>query len=397
MVTIRTMAKQNDESSTVSAEQRAEGTNLPLSELNKASAKTGGSWVVNAFRPAEDNYEYTWQGKTRHGTNFVVTLVSAEDPSQYCQAHFQKNSKNGAQYEQAKKAIQHGTRFIMSKVGFVENAKLAYVSCPLKLVVDLSSTKMDVCLTAPGSAVQPAPTATIAGSAGLAGNQFFDVTALIQEVQDVRQHANNRSSFVVDIYDGSLDPDTKKVKVMPLRIYFDAAQPVSGETMKTLADEHLQSKTAVLFFCISGAQDDTSKFSFRSTKHTFITGAVGTKAENMNKTTELHDLQAADTVAFELETSKARRDCSLEAGRETRCGLLSTLARNATGVPELDDGETVWQCNWVRIDEPSGGQSIKNQFGRLWLQVTSRDDTGTAVSLHDRESSRETHQCRGCG
>jgi hypothetical protein len=187
--------------------------------LSRASAKTGGSWVVDAFRPAEDNYEYTWQGKTRHGTNFVVTLVSAEDPSQYCQAHFKNNSKNGAQYEQEKKAIQHGTRFIMSKVGFVENAKLAYVSCPLKLVVDLSSTKMDACLTAPGSAVQPAPTATIAGSAGLAGNQFFDVTALIQEVQDVRQHANNRSSFVANIYDGSLDPDTKKVKVMPLRIH----------------------------------------------------------------------------------------------------------------------------------------------------------------------------------
>ena len=130
----------------------------------------------------------------------------------------------------------------------------------------------------------PAPTATIAGSAGFAGKQFFDVTAFIHDVQDVRRHANNKSSFVVQIYDGSHDPDTKTVKVMPLTIYFDdtlgssgansAGQPVSGESMKTLAEEHLHSKRAMSFFCISGAPDDTGNFSFRNTKHTFITSAV---------------------------------------------------------------------------------------------------------------------------
>ena len=86
---------------------------------------------------------------------------------------------------------------------------------PLKIVVDLSSTRMNACVEAPSSAVQPAPIATIAGSVGLAGNQFFDVTALVQEVQDVYHHNNNRSSFVVKIYDGSLDNNTNKIKAMP--------------------------------------------------------------------------------------------------------------------------------------------------------------------------------------
>ena len=98
----------------------------------------------------------------------------------------------------------------MSNVGFAEDAKLAYVSCPLKTVVDLSKTKMDPCIGASDSAVQPAPTATIAGSINLGTNQFFDVTALIQEVLETRHHENNRSSFVVKIYDGSLDNDTQK-------------------------------------------------------------------------------------------------------------------------------------------------------------------------------------------
>lgn len=381
------MAEATASTATHSAGQPGSTTHLALSELNKASVKIGGTWVVDAYRPFEDKYEYTWQGKPRQGTNFVTTLVCADDPSKYCQAHFKKTSKNGAKYEQVMKTLKSGGRFIMSKVGFVEDAKLAYVSCPLKVVVDLSSTKMDVCVQTPDSAVQPAPTATIAGSSNLAGNQFFDVTALIQEVQEIRQHANNRSSFAVKIQDGSLDHDTQKVKAMPLKIYFDtsrtdpnsAEQPVSGESLKKLVDEHLESKTAMSFFCISGAQDETGKFCFRNTRHTFITKGVGTKAEQLNTNTELHNLQDADTVVFELQTATAARDWSNEPGRETRCGLLSTFARTATGVPELDRGETVWQCNWVRVSEPAEGQSMRNQFGGLWLPLTFRDDTGTAL------------------
>ena len=379
----------------VSAEQPDSEKHLPLSELNKASAKTGGSWVVKVFRPFEDKYQYTWQGKPGTGTNLVVTLVSAEDASQYCQANFKKTAKNEAKYEQTKKAMEHGKCFVMSKVGFVDNVKLAYVSCPLKVVVDLSSTTMDACVETPSSVVQPAPTATIAGSACLAGNQFFDVTALIQEVQDIKEHANNRSSFVVKIYDGSTDPDTEKVKVMPLRIYFDtssdtatnsAGQPVSGKEMKTLAEQHLQSKTAISFFCISGAQDETGKFCFRSTKHTFITAAAGAKAERIKDATELHNLSAADTVAFELQTSTAARDWSLEPGKETRLGLLSTFATRATGLAALDHSETIWQCNWVRINEPSTGQKIKNQFGNLWLELFCRDDAA-GIGLYITEKA----------
>ena len=66
----------------------------------------------------------------------------------------------------------------------------------------------------------------------------------------------------------------------------------SIDDMKTLAEQHLQSKTAMSFFCISGAQDEAGKFAFRSTKHTFITAAVGTKADRMKEATELHNLLA---------------------------------------------------------------------------------------------------------
>ena len=222
-----------------SAAQPAATNFLPLAQLNKASVNAGGEWSVAAFRPIEDNYQYTYQGKARQGTNFVVTLVSTDDARQYCQAQFKKNSKNAAKYEQIKKTIEPGRRFVMSKVNFVDDAKLAYVSCSLKIVVDLCLTKMDACVETISSVVQPVPTASIAGSADVEGNQFFDVTALVQEVSDVTEHSNNRSSFVTKIYDGTLDPENKKVKVMPLKVYFDTT-PSSGTVLASQSGEDMK-------------------------------------------------------------------------------------------------------------------------------------------------------------
>ena len=112
------------------------------------------------------------------------------------------------------------------------SSEVSYASCPLQIVVDLSSTRMDACVEKPASAVQPAPTATIAGSTDFADNQFFDVTGLIQEVQEIRQHNNDRSSFIVKIYDGSVDNETQKVKAMLLNIYFDTL--ISSRLVQTV-------------------------------------------------------------------------------------------------------------------------------------------------------------------
>ena len=87
------MAPKAATSTTASAAQPAPGNFLPLAQLNKASVKIGGEWSVIVFRPIEDTYEYTWQSKPRQGTTFLVTLVSAQDPTQYCQGQVKKNAK----------------------------------------------------------------------------------------------------------------------------------------------------------------------------------------------------------------------------------------------------------------------------------------------------------------
>ena len=136
------MAESPQSTSNTSAAQPGKA-HLVLQMLNPASVKTGGTWDVHVRRAFEDKYEYTWQGKARQGTNFGCTLVSQEDSRQYCQAQFKKTSQKVAKYQQAVKAYKPDGRFVMPKVAFVEDAKAAYISCPLKMVVDLSKTKMD--------------------------------------------------------------------------------------------------------------------------------------------------------------------------------------------------------------------------------------------------------------
>ncbi len=63
----------------------------------------------------------------------LCTLVSADDPRHYYQAQFKETLPNGVKYQQTLDAYKHGARFIMSKVGLVEDAKTAYVSCPLEM------------------------------------------------------------------------------------------------------------------------------------------------------------------------------------------------------------------------------------------------------------------------
>ena len=102
---------------------------------------------------------------------FSATWCPQMTHAAICRPSSTKTSANETKYQQALKTYVKGARFVMSKVGFVEDAKAAYVSCPLKSVVDLSKTKMDACVGASDSAVQPAPTATVAGSTDLGANQ----------------------------------------------------------------------------------------------------------------------------------------------------------------------------------------------------------------------------------
>ena len=92
------MAANNDNS----AAQPAKAHFL-LAELNDASNKSGGTWLVDAYCPINDKYEYPWQGKNRQAENFMVTLTCAQDKTKYCHAHLKKTTANTAKHAAASK------------------------------------------------------------------------------------------------------------------------------------------------------------------------------------------------------------------------------------------------------------------------------------------------------
>ena len=71
------------------------------------------------------------------------------------------------------------------------------VSCSLKAVVDVPPTKMHADAEAPSSVVQPATTATLVASGGLAGNKFFDVSFFRQQVQEAHNMLETEIPYAI--------------------------------------------------------------------------------------------------------------------------------------------------------------------------------------------------------
>ena len=56
--------------------------------------------------------------------------------------------------------------------------------------------------------------------------------------------------------------------------------------------------------------------------------------------------------------------------------LFWSLPKDNSGISELDQEESVWQINWVHVNEPASQHDIYNKKGdRLWFPVTFRDAT----------------------
>ena len=102
-------------------------------------------------------------------------------------------------------------------------------------------------------------------------------------------------------------------------------------------------------------------------------------------------LGLTDTDSFTVKKFEewVARDFSTELATETMCALFKPIANTVTtGVDALDTAkETFWQLNWVRVEEPPAGSTIRTNDGkRLWFPVTVRDCTGT-LTLYIQEAA----------
>ena len=116
--------------------------------LTKQSRKTG-TFKVIVWNPWVDTYTYEWEGKQREATAWRCVLASAEDPALYCVGEYKLSKKNKVACEKHVKANEHGTILVMSNLSFVESAKTQYMSCSVRVTVDMALTTLTTVLGGP--------------------------------------------------------------------------------------------------------------------------------------------------------------------------------------------------------------------------------------------------------
>ena len=361
--------------------------------MNKRSGQIGG-WTIVVRQPFVDEYDYVWQGAARSGKMFNCLLVSVDTPTEYCMGQMKWTKRSENIFNSLPNKFREGHAFRMTKVAFNDDTKKQYIHTSIQTSVKLHETTFAPLLNSKEyDSCGPEPVATIAECAGLTTEQFFDVVALVKSVSAVRSgrqaHDPGRVVFDIEIMDGSKIDD--QVRTMPLTVWADRPSPSSTDDPErwVFLNEALTKQEPVAFFRIKGAQDGDGKFSFTTTKNTTIcTAAETTKGRSL--TDDATNLLALQAVSFPVkEYELTARDFSNEQGTETMCALLASISTvPQTGVEALDKGkDTLWQLNWVRVEEPPPGSPIRTNDGkRLWFPVTVRDCTGT-LTVYIQESA----------
>ena len=366
---------------------------LPLCELNKRSGPIG-TWFVVVQQANVDSYEYAFAGQQRTGKVFSCVLVSPGARSEYCMGQLRWTKANDSKFVAAQKKFCNGFAFMMTKVSIIPDAKKQYIHAPLQTVVNLGDRTFSPVLNSKDTNLcYPEPPATIADCEHVTNQQFFDVTALVKTVSTPRPVKDNRVVFDIEIIDGSKSGEC--VRTMPLTVFTQRAplHPLGEPPMWVFLNAACNAvcAQAVSFFQIKGAQDENGKFSFTTTKNSIIVPAA-TTGKGLRLAAEAATLLCLrDTSSFAIRKVEewVSRDFSQEHATETMCALFAPLATTKlTGDDALDAAEeTLWQMNWVRVEEPAAGSNIRTNDGkRIWFPVTVRDCTGT-LTLYIQENA----------
>ena len=334
------------------------------------------SWKLGKFKvivcnPWTDTYTYQWEGKPRETTAWRCMLVNAADPTLYCMGEYKLTAKNKAAFDKHVKIHVQGAQVMMNNVCPVEASKTEYMSCSVRINVNMASTKLTGIFGQP-SAVQPAPKTTVAQTKDIHQNQSFDLTAFILSRTDPRRGGEGRKAFDIELVDGSKDETSGKVQTMNLCVW-SAESEIDG--ILDFTDNSIKRQDPVTFFNVRGSWNpDQNAYSFASARKGFsMTVANSARATEMQaKAAELYNLQEKAAVPQTQWTPT--EGFAAQAGIGITMKFLKAMETSHTGIEAIDSESTVWQINWAQVLEPPPGTQLRNKEGsRLWFPVLIRD------------------------
>ena len=358
-----------------------------LHELNPSFARHG-VFDLAVWLPKIHTYQYIAKksGNTMQGADFRCFMVDPSDRTMYVVAHLAMRNDNMGPLTNAEKKFEAGAKFRCSQVSLDSNVKQEYMHAPVKVRINLATTKSEKVVGLPtGETYQPEPAMTIAYCKQLTSSCRFDVTAIIDEVSEPRPIAHDRQVVSVTLIDDSADQGA------PAELSFSLWQdlPLSKDdcaTFDTLR-KAAEAKQCLSLFALQGKHSNKG-FSFEadSKKEFFVFPAVGKRADALAEVAEeLLKIPKDKRDVLEQATYEAR-DYEHEPGQQTMCKLLQDLA-NTTDVHGLNEKPTLWNANWVEVERPQGENLLKKDGSSLWFQVSLRDLSGQVTGVWMNEKS----------
>ena len=193
----------------------------------------------------------------------------------------------------------------------------------------------------------------------------------------------------VTLVDGTGERDGAAQPVataMTVTVFADAP---GGASLFKMVRQAQAEGSAVTFFRVGGqGTEETKRYVFQSTSDFFAVLLKNPKSDSLMEKAADHMAAPVDVLEQpEWRAHETGVDYEATMGKETTCALLKQMLR-VRGIPGLEDGETKWQLNWVRVEEPQQGATIRTVVGsRIWIKVTLRDFTRELGGLCMREKA----------
>lgn len=341
---------------------------IPLARLNKDSAKVG-EFYVRVVAPKVKKFQYNskWSGVQQQGQRFTCHLVGYDDA---CYLRGEVGGSSGA-VDIASNKFLDGTAWKLSKTCLDARAKAAYISGPLKMVINLEKT---ICTAILEGAKEEehlkktiSPPCRVADAAVLKSQMTFDLLAIAREVTPPRSvivQGVQKSVAIASLVDGSQTQDGKAAELevsiwdhdllqavvpnVPLVFVGLASKFNNGLTVST-------SRDAEIVTC-----GDSAK----------ARSLIASKEEIVN--TQQEDRQLMTNSFVPTPSINVTGDVTLS------CAAVLEAAADA---PSAMPTNFVVQMNWARIEEPAAGAKVLTNDGdRIFFTTSIRDFSGCTTT-----------------
>lgn len=217
-----------------------------LADLSMANAAAVLEWTVQVVQPRLVQVQYEYQGRTVSYEKFTCLLTTGL-PGDYVRADLKGTRADPQAAAKAGVKFVADTVWTMKQPKILTDVKSQYVSAPIKHVIDLAATNLE--LTSNAHLGQAIPKLTVSEIAELSPACAFDLKAWITSCSALRNVGQTRQVLDVTLEDGS-EHEGKQAS-LTVAIFND-----KGHSNFAFLQDLSSAGAVVLFYGLQGKKTD---------------------------------------------------------------------------------------------------------------------------------------------